>query len=238
MGTFKSLQAHLNIDKKRFERTGQPEVIFAENKSRQQLETICNLFTESTDESLFTRINPNDGVYLSGKFPSAKWIEDATCLLINNCETLKRYAQVHSAEDYQVSILSGGASDFRVCNEAALTLSYLGIQSRIFPDIGVAGIHRFFDVADSISLAKVILVVAGMDAALVSVCGGYFHQPVIAIPTSTGYGTAYKGQTALNASLTSCAQGVTVVNIDNGFGAASAAARILSIQKQIMPLNS
>jgi len=238
MDTSKSRKAHINIDTMRFERTGQTEVVLAENKSQLQLETICNIFTESAEEVLFTRINPNEGAYLSENFPKTEWIEDAACLLINNCETLKRYAQVHSAEDYQVSILSGGASDFRVCNEAALTLSYLGIQSRIFPDIGVAGIHRFFDAADSISLAKVILVVAGMDAALVSVCGGYFHQPVIAIPTSTGYGTAYKGQTALNASLTSCAQGVTVVNIDNGFGAASAAARILSIQKQIMPLNS
>jgi len=128
-----------------------------------------------------------------------------------------------------VSIVSGGTSDFRVCNEAALTLSYLGIQSRLFPDVGVAGIHRFFEAAQAIGRAKIILAVAGMDAALVSVCGGYFHQPVIGIPTSTGYGTAFNGQTALNSSLASCAQGVTVVNIDNGFGAASAAARMLHI---------
>ena len=231
MAISESIKTHLNIDKQRFVRIGQPEVILAENKSRQQLETICNIFNESTGEALFTRVNPNDGVYLSEKFSSAKWIEEAACLLINNSETLSRYSQVHTAENYQVSIVSGGSSDFQVCHEAALTLAYLGIQSRIFPDVGVAGIHRFFDVADTISLAKIILVVAGMDAALVSVCGGYFHQPIIAIPTSTGYGTAYQGQTALNASLTSCAQGVTVVNIDNGFGAASAAARMLSINR-------
>jgi len=222
---------HLNIDKQRFERIGQSEVVLAENKSRVQLETICNIFQESAEEALFTRTNPSDGIYLVENFSFAKWIECAGCLLINNGDTLKRYSQVHSAENYQVSIVSGGTSDFHVCNEAALTLSYLGIQSRIFPDVGVAGIHRFFDAADAISLAKIILVVAGMDAALVSVCGGYFHQPVIAIPTSTGYGTAYQGQTAMNASLSSCAQGVTVVNIDNGFGAASAAARMLSILK-------
>jgi len=222
---------HLNIDKQRFERIGQSEVVLAENKSRVQLETICNIFQESAEEALFTRTNTSDGIYLAENFSFAKWIECAGCLLINNGDTLKRYSQVHSAENYQVSIVSGGTSDFHVCNEAALTLSYLGIQSRIFPDVGVAGIHRFFDAADAISLAKIILVVAGMDAALVSVCGGYFHQPVIAIPTSTGYGTAYQGQTAMNASLSSCAQGVTVVNIDNGFGAASAAARMLSILK-------
>ena len=229
MDTSESLKTHLNIDTQRFERIGQPEVVLAENKSRLQLETICNIFKESAEEALFTRINPTDGVYLAENFSAAKWIESAACLLINNSETLSRYSQVNSAEKYQVSIVSGGSSDFLVCNEAALTLSYLGIQSRIFPDIGVAGIHRFFDAADAISLAKIILVVAGMDAALVSVCGGYFHQPIIAIPSSTGYGTAYQGQTALNASLSSCAQGVTVVNIDNGFGAASAAARMLSI---------
>ena len=229
MVTFESIKMHLNIDTQRFERIGQQEVVLAENKSRLQLETICDICKESAEEALFTRIIPIDGVYLAENYTSAKWIESAACLLINNSETLNRYSQVHTAENYQVSIVSGGSSDFRVCNEAALTLAYFGIQSRIFPDIGVAGIQRFFDAADAISLAKIILVVAGMDAALVSVCGGYFHQPIIAIPTSTGYGTAYQGQTALNASLTSCAQGVTVVNIDNGFGAASAAARMLSI---------
>ena len=229
MVTFESIKMHLNIDTQRFERIGQQEVVLAENKSRLQLETICDICKESAEEALFTRIIPIDGVYLAENYTSAKWIESAACLLINNSETLNRYSQVHTAENYQVSIVSGGSSDFRVCNEAALTLAYFGIQSRIFPDIGVAGIQRFFDAADAISLAKIILVVAGMDAALVSVCGGYFHQPIIAIPTSTGYGTAYQGQTALNASLSSCAQGVTVVNIDNGFGAASAAARMLSI---------
>ena len=229
MVTFESIKMHLNIDTQRFERIVQQEVVLAENKSRLQLETICDICKESAEEALFTRIIPIDGVYLAENYTSAKWIESAACLLINNSETLNRYSQVHTAENYQVSIVSGGSSDFRVCNEAALTLAYFGIQSRIFPDIGVAGIQRFFDAADAISLAKIILVVAGMDAALVSVCGGYFHQPIIAIPTSTGYGTAYQGQTALNASLTSCAQGVTVVNIDNGFGAASAAARMLSI---------
>ena len=231
MVTFESIKMHLNIDTQRFERIGQQEVVLAENKSRLQLETICDICKESAEEALFTRIIPIDGVYLAENYTSAKWIESAACLLINNSETLNRYSQVHTAENYQVSIVSGGSSDFRVCNEAALTLAYFGIQSRIFPDIGVAGIQRFFDAADAISLAKIILVVAGMDAALVSVCGGYFHQPIIAIPTSTGYGTAYQGQTALNASLTSCAQGVTVVNIDNGFGAASAAARMLSINR-------
>ena len=231
MATFKASKVHINIDSQRFERTGQSEVVFAEKKSRTQLETMCNLFGESAEEVLFTRVNPCDGVYLAKNFSAAKWIEDADCLLINNSETLELYSQVYGAENYQVSIVSGGSSDFLVCNEAALTLSYLGIQSRIFPDVGVAGIHRFFDASDVISRAKIILVVAGMDAALVSVCGGFFHQPIIAIPTSTGYGTSYQGQTALNASLTSCAQGVTVVNIDNGFGAACAAARMLSIFK-------
>jgi len=229
MVTFESIKMHLNIDTQRFERIGQQEVVLAENKSRLQLETICDICKESAEEALFTRIIPIDGVYLAENYTSAKWIESAACLLINNGETLERYSRVHSAEKYQVSIVSGGSSDFRVCNEAALTLAYFGIQSRIFPDIGVAGIQRFFDAADAISLAKIILVVAGMDAALVSVCGGYFHQPIIAIPTSTGYGAAFQGQTALNASLSSCAQGITVVNIDNGFGAASAAARMLSM---------
>ena len=95
MAISESIKTHLNIDKQRFVRIGQPEVILAENKSRQQLETICNIFNESTGEALFTRVNPNDGVYLSEKFSSAKWIEEAACLLINNSETLSRYSQVN-----------------------------------------------------------------------------------------------------------------------------------------------
>lgn len=225
----RSSKHHLNFDLQRNERIGQPEVVLAEHKSRSQLEAICNHFLTSGVPLLITRVNSREGVHLADFSPSVVWIEDAACLLINDSHALHRYSLVHSSDEYMVSIVSGGTSDFRVCNEAALTLSYLGIQSRLFPDVGVAGIHRFFEAAQAIGRAKIILAVAGMDAALVSVCGGYFHQPVIGIPTSTGYGTAFNGQTALNSSLASCAQGVTVVNIDNGFGAASAAARMLRI---------
>lgn len=225
----RSSKHHLHFDLQRKERIGQPEVVLAEHKSRSQLEVICNHFLTLGSALLITRVNSCEGAHLASFSPSIVWIEDAACILINDPHAIHRYSLVHSSDEYMVSIVSGGTSDFRVCNEAALALSYLGIQSRLFPDVGVAGIHRFLESAQAIGRSKVILAVAGMDAALVSVCGGYFPQPVIGIPTSTGYGSSFKGQTALNASLASCAQGVTVVNIDNGFGAASAAARMLRI---------
>lgn len=128
-----------------------------------------------------------------------------------------------------VAVVAAGTSDQRVAREAARTLSFSGVSASEYVDIGVAGLWRLEARIDEIRAADVVIVVAGMDAALVSVVGGLVGAPVIAAPTSVGYGVAEGGNTALSSALASCAQGVTVVNIDNGFGAACAAIRILSV---------
>jgi len=127
-----------------------------------------------------------------------------------------------------VAILSGGTSDEFVVNEAYYTLSFLGINAEKFIDVGVAGIHRLMDMDQEISKAKILIVCAGFEGALPTVVGGLFPQPIIGVPISVGYGVAEGGHTALNAMLSSCANGLTVTNINNGYGAAIAAYRILN----------
>jgi NCAIR mutase (PurE)-related protein len=127
-----------------------------------------------------------------------------------------------------VALVCAGTSDLPVAAEAAATLAFLGHEARFYNDIGVAGIHRLHGRIDEIRSAAVIIVVAGMEGALPSVVGGLVAAPVIAVPTSVGYGAAFEGLAALLGMLNSCASGLTVVNIDNGFGAAMAAHRILS----------
>ena len=128
-----------------------------------------------------------------------------------------------------VAVVAAGTSDQRVAAEAARTLTYSGVESLAFIDVGVAGLWRLEARLPEIREADIAIVVAGMDAALVSVLGGLLAAPIVAVPTSVGYGVAEGGSTALRSSLASCAQGVTVVNIDNGFGAACAAVRMLSL---------
>jgi NCAIR mutase (PurE)-related protein len=129
--------------------------------------------------------------------------------------------------DGSVAVVTAGTSDIPVAAEACRTLEFLGVKATCIVDVGVAGLWRLLERVDEITTCDVVIVVAGMDAALASVVGGLTGQPVIAVPTSTGYGAAADGDTALHAMLTSCAQGITVTNIDNGFGAACAANRIL-----------
>ena len=131
-----------------------------------------------------------------------------------------------------VAIICAGTSDMPSVLEAQQTLYISGVKSDIFPDLGVAGLWRIQKYLDQIMKYKVLIVAAGMDGALVSVIGGLVSLPIIALPTSTGYGVANKGVTALNAMLVSCSPGISVVNIDNGYGAASAAIRILNVIKQ------
>jgi hypothetical protein len=126
----------------------------------------------------------------------------------------------------QIAVVTAGTSDLPVAGEAVRTLEFLGFSPVLISDVGVAGLWRLQERLDDIAAADVVIVVAGMDAALASVVGSLVGQPIIAVPTSTGYGVARAGETALHAMLASCAQGVAVVNIDNGFGAACAAARI------------
>ncbi|MDR1658321.1 MAG: nickel pincer cofactor biosynthesis protein LarB [Deltaproteobacteria bacterium] len=129
----------------------------------------------------------------------------------------------------RVAVVSGGSADASVAREAARTLEYLGFEQDLYEDSGVAGIWRLAGVLDEINSHEVVIVVAGLDAALASVLGGLTARPVIAVPTSVGYGRARGGESALSSMLVSCAPGVSVTNIDNGYGAACAAARILNL---------
>lgn len=132
-----------------------------------------------------------------------------------------------------VSVVTAGTSDVSVALEAARTLEFSGVSGNLIADVGVAGLWRLIERLDEIREADIVIAVAGMDAALVSVLGGQIGSPIVAVPTSVGYGVAEGGTTALHSALASCAQGITVTNIDNGFGAACAAVRMLSLADRV-----
>lgn len=219
-------QAHqentdIHIDTDRLERQGFEEVIYGKGKTVDQIVRIAEQYLSGNRTFLCTGLDLEKltalEVVLSGK--GFEFLPKAGMIRFSNGVEKKVLGKV--------SIISAGTSDAPVAYEASETLNTLGVNNKLFIDIGVAGIHRFFKHKDDISASDVMIVIAGMEGALPSVVGGLFHQPVIAVPTSVGYGTALNGFTALLSMLTSCASGITVVNIDNGFGAAMAAYRIL-----------
>jgi len=209
-----------NYDYSRYERIGMPEAILCESKNYKALKLLLQGINDSARHPvLLTRLTEkrwlklNKDIGLSGDF-----------------DAISRTAFLNgtfSRKDGSVSIVSAGTSDLNVALEASRTLNFLGYTPKLYNDVGVAGLHRILDNIDSISMSDVVVVVAGMDAALASVVTGLIRKPVIGVPTSVGYGVCQEGISALNAMLASCAQGLMVMNIDNGFGAASAAARIL-----------
>ncbi len=200
------------IDHHRSIRTGQPEVIYGEGKSVDMLTPIVNAFIEKEQNMLITRLN-------TGK---AKRLEHISDKLIYNktARTMQYEPKPLPTTETSVCIVSAGTSDLPVVEEAAVTLSMLGNKVDKIVDVGVAGIHRLFSKIDTIRSARAVIVVAGMEGALASVVGGVVASPIIAVPTSIGYGSNQKGITTLMAMLSSCTPNVTVVNIDNGFGAA------------------
>ena len=208
------------IDFDRKDRIGIPETIFCQDKEINQIKNICNdLDKEKT--TLFTRLSINKYSKLPKKIQKI--------LKYNDISSSAIYGKIPSIkESYIVAIVCAGTSDMPSVTEAHQTLISSGQYSKIFADLGVAGLWRIQKYLKEIKKFKIIIVAAGMDGALPSVLGGLVSQPVIAIPTSTGYGVSNKGNTALNSMLASCSPGITVVNIDNGYGAATAAIRILN----------
>lgn len=207
-------------DYTRLARVGMPEAIFCLNKTTSQLRAIVTELLERPDNPvLFTRMS--DAQYqtvrpLTGQ--ALEYDEESATAVLHGCLLTRNGT---------VAVVTAGTSDIPVAAEACRTLEFLGFKAARIADVGVAGIWRLLERVDEILDHDVVIVVAGMDAALASVVGGLTGQPMIAVPTSTGYGAAADGETALRSMLTSCAQGVTVTNIDNGFGAACAANRIL-----------
>jgi NCAIR mutase (PurE)-related protein len=213
--------AFARIDHHRDLRQGHPEVIFCEGKTADQVVTICERLEAASGSFLGTRANETVASRLTARFPRTVWNPLARTVHLAPAEPPKR-----KAPSGTILVVSAGTSDLPVAEEAAVVAEAYGHSVERLVDVGVAGLHRLLAAGDQMRRARVIIVVAGMEGALPSVVGGMVPVPVIAVPTSVGYGASFGGLAALLAMLNSCAAGVTVVNIDNGFGAAAAASRI------------
>lgn len=208
------------VDQHRALRQGFPEVIFGQGKSPDQVVGIAERLAAHGDGFLVTRAEDAARAALAARWPAAEVNAVARTVLL-------RAEQPRASGTRAVAIVTAGTSDLPVAEEAAVTLDATGHPVIRITDVGVAGIHRLLAKRVTLHDAAVVIVVAGMDGALPSVVGGLVRCPVIAVPTSIGYGAAFGGLAPLLTMLNSCAAGVTVCNIDNGFGAAVAAARIL-----------
>lgn len=208
------------VDHHRAVRHGYPEVVFGEGKTPEQVAAIAASIAARGDGFLITRAAPEAADAVIGRFPAAEW------------NRLGRTIHLAAGDPPDLTgrgtvlVVCAGTSDLPVAEEAAVTAAALGSPVERLNDVGVAGIHRILASNDALGSAAVVIVVAGMEGALPSVVGGLVRVPVIAVPTSVGYGASFGGIAALLGMLNSCAAGVTVVNIDNGFGAACAASRI------------
>jgi len=209
---------HSRIDTQRELRCGFPEVVFGQHKSPQELVSIARAIVERHERLLVTRVTEAGREALVRALPQCRPHERARAVSVN--------APDPGQGDGLVLVLAAGTADGPVADEAELTARMLGARTEVLHDVGVAGLHRLLAHAERLRTARALVVVAGMEGALPSVVGGLVDRPVIAVPTSVGYGASFGGLTALLAMLNSCAAGVTVVNIDNGFGAGYAAAQI------------
>jgi len=208
------------VDHHRALRQGVPEVILGESKTAAQIVGIASELARTGQNVLVSRLDPGKAQEVCTALPKLRYHEVARVATIEQ-------APIPRLGTRPVAVVSAGTSDLPVSEECAETLRMLGVEVERIYDVGVAGIHRLLHRRQALDATSVIIVIAGMEGALASVVGGLVQCPVIAVPTSVGYGAALGGLAALLGMLTSCASGVTVVNIDNGFGAAFAAARIL-----------
>ncbi len=199
----------VKLDHQRISRRGFPEVIFCESKSYSQIEKIVDALFKKNLPIILTRLKKEHFVKLKSKFSKLQYSETARMA----------YANVNFGKKRGIVVVCAGTSDVGVAEEASLTAELMGNSVERFYDVGVAGLHRLLNNIQEIRKARVIIVVAGMDAALPSVVSGLTSVPLIAVPTSVGYGASFKGLSALLSMLNSCSPGIGVVNIDNGFGA-------------------
>lgn len=201
------------IDHHRSLRKGFPEVIFAQGKTPVQTAEIFKRLAQRNNRVLATRASIEHYQAISRLIPEAEWLETARIIRLMKDRTPNTGSKF-------VSVLTAGTSDLPVAEEAVVTLETLGTTVRRANDVGVAGLHRLLELKDTLYSASALIVVAGMEGALPSVVGGLVDRPVIAVPTSIGYGASFHGLAALLGMLNTCASGVAVMNIDNGFGAA------------------
>jgi NCAIR mutase (PurE)-related protein len=206
------------VDVGRLERRGFPEAVFSEGKSPDDVAAIVRLLVEKNGVALATRASQLQYEKVRELLPDARFESAGRCIVVERSALPKLPGRV--------AVVSAGTTDRPVVEEARVTLELFGNSVEMIQDVGVAGIHRTLAAKERIDSCSIVIVVAGMEGALPSVVAGLIDKPVIAVPTSVGYGASMNGLAALLAMLNSCAGGVTVVNIDNGFGAALAATLI------------
>ena len=216
-------QGELTLDHWRLERTSVGEVVYGQNKTLEQIRISLEELGRH-HPVLATRISPEHGKELLRLFPRGCLWQEAGLF----CLGANLLAADPKAPNSDVLIVTAGSSDLSVAREALGAARFFGLSAHLIVDVGVAGLHRLEPHLDTLRQAKVVIAVAGMEGALPSVLGGLVTAPIIAVPTSTGYGANFAGLTPLLAMLNSCAPGVGVVNIDNGFGAAALAKKILA----------
>jgi NCAIR mutase (PurE)-related protein len=209
----------VRVDLDREARTNVPEVIYGAGKTPEQIERIARELYAANGFALATRVAASAGAALAAALPEARFFERSGLLV---CGSRPR-------TNVPIAVACAGTSDLPIAEEAAETLAAFGHDVRRFYDVGVAGIHRTFAVRDDLDACRVVIVVAGMEGALASVVAGLIRPAIVAVPTSVGYGASLGGLAALLGMLSSCAPGVSVVNIDNGFGAACVAHKIVSL---------
>ena len=212
-----------HLDFNRNKRLGFPEVVYGTNKDNESLLNVTRALLKKNNHVLITRLQPDKHKFLASYYSETEYDSVSGACIIG------RKKKEPAAK--RVAILSGGTSDEYIVNEIYYTLKYLNIGSTRFQDVGISGIHRVLNIVDKLCSFDVLIVVAGFEGALPTVVGGLVPCPIIAVPASIGYGVASNGKAALNSMLSSCANGLTVVNIDNGYGAALAAYRIIKGRK-------
>jgi NCAIR mutase (PurE)-related protein len=210
---------HTMLDNNRMERTGFPEVIYCAGKTAEQSAQIFSTMAKRGDNILATRADSLVYKAIREEYPQSVYHESARIVSLKN-------HQFPLINDYAIAVITAGTSDISVAEEAAITAEFYGNKVIRINDVGVAGIHRLLNRLELIRSARVLIVVAGMEGALPSVVGGLVDKPIIAVPTSVGYGASFGGLAALLGMLNSCSSGISVVNIDNGFGAGYMASMI------------
>lgn len=216
-----------NLDTGRRDRTGFAEVIFCQGKQDEHLVSIYERIFEEEGEAFGTRASEHQYELLRDRFPEAKYDPVSRILRLEGKEPKELIGEI--------AVCSAGTSDIPVAEEAAQTAEFFGSRVSRYFDIGVSGIHRVYSRQEEIRRANCVIAVAGMEGALASVLGGLVAVPVIAVPTSVGYGASFEGLTALLAMMNSCANGISVVNIDNGYGAGYIATEINRLASGVRP---
>jgi hypothetical protein len=208
-----------SIDHHRALRRGYPEVIYGRGKKAEDIVEIIRKMVAKEENILATKLTEDKAAILKDRFPRGEYFPNPKVFTLEVKPVEKRGKGI-------ILVISAGTADIPIAEEAAITARFMGNDVETMFDVGVAGIHRILGKRDALMAASVVVVVAGMEGALPSIVGGLVEKPVIAVPTSTGYGASFRGLSALLGMLNSCASGVTVVNIDNGFGAGYAASLI------------